>query len=116
MGRYKLDDKVATCNYILSHRKSNKELRSKGMIIKISKDLYAKTTITYRPSTDVFTLTHCLVYNITGAQFYPSTNQKRKCTNKHSLNLLYKDRERNKLYYRNKKKEESSVIKNKNKI
>lgn len=99
MGK-KLPDTIVACNIIKYQRQKNRTLKHKNIRVDFDNDekLYTRLVLVFNPVTGTVSWAHCLRYK--RLAFYPTTNQRLRCTNQHALNMLDHAREYQREYRR----------------
>ena len=117
VGRPKLDDTKAACNMIKRMRKQNKENLKKSVTVPLHIGeirIGCILVIAYNPSTGYVGKAHAL--KCKRAVVYPTVHQKLRCVNRHTLELLEKEREctrkrqKKEKEEKEKKKEKKNII------
>lgn len=87
-----LTDTIAACNMIRGQRLKNKKMKIKGIRTDFDNNekIYTRLNLFLNPSTGTVIMSHCLRYG--RLAFYPTTNQRLWCTNRHALNKLHHKR------------------------
>lgn len=112
-GRPKIDDTKAACNMIKRMRKQNRKNLKKSVTVPLHIGeirIGCMLVITYNPSTKCVSEAHAI--KCKRAVIYPTVHQKLRCVNRHTLELLEKEREYTKKRQKKEKEDKKNIIAN----